>query len=129
MLIIILSWSSLKYIWSWEDCGGISKIIVGSLPWSSTLFPKRQFPGRYCMSKIHILILWKIYTVILSFLKRERERTVNVPWTFSTIRPKAILCHDSKVPRRSWPFTVPDRSPSLTVHRPWALPWPYLTVP
>ena len=49
---------------------------------------------------------------------------LNVTWTFSTISPKALLCYDSKVPRRSWPFAVPDRSPSLTVHRPWPLTVP-----
>ncbi len=41
--------------------------------------------------------------------------SVNAPWTFSTIRSKALLRYDSNVPRRSWPFNVPDRSPFLTV--------------
>ncbi len=50
---------------------------------------------------------------------------VNVPWTFSTIRSKALLRYDSNVPKRSWPFNVPDRSPFLTVtksvpERSWA---------
>ena len=83
--------------------------------------------------------------MFLSFLKRERERTVNVPWTyrertvnvpwtFSTIRSKALLRYDSNVPRRSWPFNVPDRSPFLTVtmtvlDRYHDRSWPFLTVP
>ena len=57
------------------------------------------------------------FTVFLSFLTRERDRTVNVPWPFSTIRSKALLRSDSIVPRCSWPFTVPGRSPFLTVQR------------
>jgi len=54
-------------------------------------------------------------------------------WTFSTICSKELLRYDSNVPRRSWPFNVPDRSPFLTVtmivpDRSWPLPWPFLTV-
>jgi hypothetical protein len=60
----------------------------------------------------HIVIF---NTENLSFLDRERDRTVNVPWPFSTIRSKALLRSDSNVSRRSWPFTFPDRSLFLTI--------------
>ena len=51
-------------------------------------------------------------TVILSFLKRERER-------FRLFASKRYSV-------TTWKFlVVPDRSPSLTVHR----SWPFLTVP
>jgi hypothetical protein len=43
--------------------------------------------------------LEKLITVILSFLMRERDPIVNVP--FSTIRSKALLRSDSNVPRCS----------------------------
>ena len=47
-------------------------------------------------------------TVILSFLKRERERTVNVILqSFLTVY---LVQYD-----RFIPFTVPDRPPFLTV--------------
>ncbi len=41
-----------------------------------------------------------INTVFLSYLKRERKRTLTIPWTFSNIRPKAFMRSDSKVPDR-----------------------------
>jgi hypothetical protein len=47
-------------------------------------------------------------TVILSFLKRERERTVNV--ILQTFRIVYLAQYD-----RFIPFTVPDRSPFLIV--------------
>jgi len=46
--------------------------------------------------------------VFLSFLKRERERTVNV--ILQTFQTVCLVKYD-----RSWPFNVPDRSPFLTV--------------
>jgi hypothetical protein len=50
------------------------------------------------------------FTVILSFLKRERDRTVNVILqTFQFI--VYLVQYD-----RCLPFTVPDRSPFLTIH-------------
>ena len=65
--------------------------------------------------------------MFLSFLKRERERTVNVPWTYRERFPLFV-------PKRYCVTTrtfldVLDRSTSLTVHRSWPLPWPFLTVP
>ena len=53
--------------------------------------------------------------VFLWFWERERDRTISIPWPFSTIRSKALLRSAPIVPRcswplRSWPFTVPDRS-------------------
>ena len=44
-------------------------------------------------------------------------------WPYSTFRSKALLRSDSNVPRRFWPFTVPDRflDRSWTFHdRFWA---------
>jgi hypothetical protein len=64
-------------------------------------------------------------TVILSFLKRERERTVNV--ILQSLQTVYLVQYDRFIPftlpdrspflavHRSWPFTVPDRSPFLTV--------------
>ena len=58
------------------------------------------------------------YTVFLSILTRDRDRTVTVPWPYSdrtvTVFDYSFLTvhrSDSIVPRRSWPF--------LTVHRSW----------
>ncbi len=49
-------------------------------------------------------------TVFLSFLKRERERTVNV--ILQSFQTVYLVQYD-----RCIPFNVPDRSPFLTVHR------------
>ena len=73
----------------------------------------------YVMVTCHESLVWKsvlllaylfYITVILSFLKSERERTVTVPWTFSTISSKALL-------RSTWTFLgVLDRLGSGTVN-------------
>ena len=77
------------------------------------------------------IYLNKTYTVFLSFLKRERERTVNVPWTYRERFPLFV-------PKRYCVTTrtfldVLDRSTSLTVQRPWPFTvpdrsWPFLSV-
>ena len=52
------------------------------------------------------------YTVILLFSKRERESTVNV--ILQSFQTVYLVQYD-----RFIPFTVPGRSLSLAVHRPW----------
>ncbi len=62
------------------------------------------------------------FTYLQCFFRFWRV-SVTVPWPFSTFRSKALLRSDSIVPRRSWPYTVPDRSLFLTVpDRFWAFP-------
>ncbi len=60
--------------------------------------------------------LFTFFTVFFSFLKRERER-------FPLFVPKSYC-----VTTRTF-LSVHGRSTSLTVHRSWSLPWPFLSVP
>ena len=64
--------------------------------------------------------------MILSFLKRERERTVNVPWThrerdFAIVSDRlSCTVWSFHTVHRPWPSTVPDRYHDRF--------WPFLTV-
>jgi len=72
---------------------------------------------KFIIILIHIIWFFDTHcTVFLSFLKRERER-------FPLFVPKRYC-----VTTRTF-LDVLDRSTSLTVHRSWPLPWPFLTVP
>ena len=63
---------------------------------------------------------------------RERGRTVTVPWTYRDRDFLNVLDRDLVQYDRFIPFTVPGRSPFLTVHRPWPFTVPgrspFLTV-
>ena len=104
---------------------------------------KQLWAKKYVANPPFTLLEWicSFNTVFLSFLKRERERTVNVPWTY---RERDFAIVSDRLPctvwslhtvQRPWPFTVPDRSPFLTVlDRSWPFltvldrSWPFLTV-
>ena len=81
----------------WSVLGVPTMIQLHKRPWliqgNTRLIPKTIFK-LYKIVKKHFCF-WNV--------------NVTVPWTFSTIRSKALLHSDSNVPRRSWPFTVLDR--------------------
>jgi hypothetical protein len=63
--------------------------------------------GRYCTKDLVVKKSQINDTVILSFMERERDRD------FVNVSDRDLVQYDLLRP-----FTVPNRSPSLTVHRP-----------